>query len=54
VKKREPSREAVRSDLRAALFQRVQVPHRQASERRVAGPNRTGEIPAVERGVKSP
>jgi len=39
--------------LHAALLQRVKVPPRQASEHRVAGPIRAGEIPTDKRGVKS-
>jgi hypothetical protein len=52
VTKGGPSREAARVSLLAALLQRVRVPSRQASEHRVAGPNRAGAIPTVERGVE--
>ena len=45
VTKEGPSREAARVSLLGALLQRVRVPSRQASEHRVAGPDRTGGEP---------
>ena len=54
TKKTEEPRERRRGRFHAAPFQRVQVPPRQASEHRVAGPSRAGEIPTAERGVESP
>ena len=50
----EEPRKRRRGRLHAAPLQRVQVPSRQASEHRVAGPSRARETSTAERGVKSP